>query len=77
MAHKTVYRDENLTGQELELTWSEKGIHFNLLQSDGTYITSLVFDDFDIQTMIEEMEIYLQAIEKEKFNNTPDNVNTK
>jgi len=65
MAHKKVYRC-NESGNQLELHWSEDGIHFNLIQEDGTYLCDLQFDEFDIEAMIEELEIYNQAHKETK-----------
>lgn len=65
MAHKTIYRCTE-TGNQLELAWSDAGIHFNLTQEDGTYLCDLQFDEFDIETMIEELELYKDAHSKTK-----------
>lgn len=60
MAHKTIYRCTE-TNNELELSWSEDGIHFSITQEDGTPLCDLVFDNFDIEAMIDELEIYKDA----------------
>lgn len=60
MAHKTIYRCTE-TGNQLELAWSEDGIHFSITQQDGTYLCDLQFDEFDIETMVDELELYNQA----------------
>ena len=61
MAHKTIYRCET-TGNQLELSWDENGIWFHLTKEDGTYLTDMQLEKFDIETMIEELEIYTSAI---------------
>lgn len=60
MANKTIYRCTQ-TGNQLELQWSEDGIHFNITQQDGTYLCDLQFDEFDIEKMVEELELYSEA----------------
>jgi hypothetical protein len=65
MAHKTIYRCEK-TQNELEITWEKGLINFHIMQPDGTYLTELSFDKFDMDTMFEEIGIYISAIDNEE-----------
>jgi|LakMenEpi03Aug12_release.lakeMendotaPanAssembly.Ray.scaffolds.fasta_scaffold1158344_2 hypothetical protein len=60
MANKTIYTCTNSDNQ-LELSWSEDGIHFSITQQDRTYLCDLQFDEFDIEKMVEELELYSEA----------------
>ncbi len=65
MAHKTVYRCEK-TQNELEISWEKGLINLHIMQADGTYLTELSFDKFDMHSMIEEIGIYISAINDEE-----------
>ena len=53
--HKRVYISEDTEKLELEVSWSANGIHLDIGQSDNTYLASLVFNEFDIEILIEEL----------------------
>lgn len=53
--NKRIYISEDENKFELELSWSEHGIHLDIGQSDNTYLASLVFTENDIDTLIEEL----------------------
>jgi hypothetical protein len=65
MAHKTVYKC-NVSGNQLEIYYSDKGIHFNINQEDNTYLCELVFDEGDMFTMMDEIQMYQEFIKEEK-----------
>lgn len=65
--HKTIYTSEVKDDKlDLELSWSSAGIHIDISQEDRTYLASLTFTVFDIEAMIEELEIYANALKLEE-----------
>lgn len=66
MANKTIYICEK-TENQLEITWEEDLINLHISQPDGSYLADVSFNVFDMDTMFEEIGIYINAIkEKQK-----------
>jgi hypothetical protein len=65
MANKTTYICE-VTQNQLEITWETGLINLHITQPDGSYLGDVSLNKFDIDTMFEEIGIYISAIEKEE-----------
>jgi len=62
MANARVYTNETKEDKStLQLSWSKNQIHFDINQEDGTYLSSLTFTPYDIEVMIEELELFAEA----------------
>jgi hypothetical protein len=72
MAHYTLFTDESY---ELTTSWSKSGIQINIANVDWrenpTEALSITLNPFDIQVLIEELQLYAAACEEtiEKENN--------
>ena len=64
--NKRIYTSEDKDKLELEVSWSEKGIHIDIVQSDKTYLASLIFTEHDIDVLTDELIEMAKFLEESK-----------
>ena len=62
MASKTIYFSETA---ELEVCWSEKGIHLEIMKYNDGNTMEIILDESDIDSLIFDLECYRDALNKE------------
>lgn len=71
MAHYTLFTDENY---ELTTSWDETGVKINIRNWDWlqnpTEDLTITLNTFDIETLIEELQLYSAAVEQAAENAT-------
>lgn len=60
MAIRKIYTNEGL---QLEIQWSEKGIHLSISHDDKSTPLEFVLEQSDLTDFFEDIEFYIDAIE--------------